>query len=244
MNQTLKSTLIIFLGVFTIFGFASAHINNPPDEIVNQNQPPVFDSENIPEQGEQPLINQSETLPKENPLQVLPQEILPETQLSENIADQKLARQLSIGSPILYPVYAVAIAFGFFWMDWWRKWLKRKKKAELPAEAEKIVCPTCGGAGKITKKRIKTAPCGHCKEKGIETCHACSGTGKSGGGGFGVPLEDIESYPNDCVQCGGKGIAKPIRPCCMCKGKRKEEYEESYEEICPKCKGSGFVNNW
>ena len=63
-------------------------------------------------------------------------------------------------------------------------------------------------------------------------------------GGRILMSESIENYPNDCVKCGGKGIAKPIMSCCMCKGKKKQEYEESYEETCPTCKGSGFVNNW
>lgn len=260
----LKFVTFILFGIFAIVNFALAQElpSNNQDQYQQQ-----FDSQQNQYQGKPqeaspslpPAEPQQETAPsqekpsptKETPSKILPQETLPETLLSENVAGQKSARQLNLSSPIAYLTYTVVVILAFFWFgEWWRRWLKRRKKTELPSEAEEtkppteaeeIVCPTCGGSGKITKKRIVSAPCLHCKEKGIETCHACSGTGKSGGGGFGVPLKNIEDYPNDCVPCGGKGIAKPVRTCCMCKGKRKEEYQESYEETCPTCKGSGRV---
>ena len=143
----------------------------------------------------------------------------------------------------------LAVVLGFF--AWW-EFFKRKKTKSLPAEKEpekKVVkvekeeytCPTCKGKRTITKHRTVTAPCGHCKQTGIDICHHCSGTGKSGGGGFGVPLDDIENYPNDCPFCGGKGTPEVALPCCMCKGKRKETYQEPYEAPCPTCKGTGNV---
>lgn len=262
------------MGVFAAFGFALAQVTNPSQETINQNQPPVSNSENTPYQGEPSLINQpepqvqpqekeKESFPKETLLEVQPQETSPEIPLSENTADQKSARQFNLSSPFSYLVYAAVIAIIFFWFKWWRKWGKRKKETELlsekeikppteaekseektkpPAEAEKIVCPTCGGSGKITKKRTVSAPCLHCKETGNDICHYCSGTGRDGRG-IGVPLEDIENYPK-CLYCGGNGFPEVRSRCCMCRGKRKEEYEESYEVTCPTCKGSGWIRNW
>src|SRR3989338_377304 len=198
MHQVPKSTFIILLGIFAVFDLASAQITNPPQQIINQNPPPFTNTENlpVPSQPEEQLTIQEpesqiqpvkeevqpQVLPQENPSpieetpsQILPQETSPEITLSENIADQKSVRQLDLSSPAAYLAYATVIILVFFWLnEWWRKWGKRKKKTELPAEAEKLVCSTCGGSGKITKYRIKTAPCGHCKETGNDICHHCS----------------------------------------------------------------------
>lgn len=247
----LKFVTFILLGIFAIVSFALAQ--EPP--LNNQNQyqgepqemPP---SSPLSEPQQKTVPSQEEpSSTKETPSQILPQKALPETPLSENVAGQKSARQLNLSSPIAYLTYAVVVILVFFWFgEWWRRWLKRRKKTELPseaeetkppAEAEQIVCPTCGGTGKVTKKRTKTAPCNHCKQTGIDICHYCGGTGRNGLG-YGVPLEDIENYPK-CDYCGGKGFPEIVLPCEFCKGKRKIEYQESYEETCPTCKGSGRV---
>lgn len=266
MNQALKSTLIIFLGVFATFNFALAQVSNPPQGTIIQNQPPAVNYENIPPQEEEKPPSTKEAtppqvVPQEIPVlteeeiqpQVVPQETSPEIPVVENTTAQKSMSQINLSSPVAYVTYAVVVILVFFWFGaWWRRWLKRKKKTELPseaedkkppAEAEKLVCPTCGGTGKITKHRTKTAPCTHCKETGIDICHHCSGTGKDGCGGFGVQLEDIEGYP-DCGHCGGKGSPEIVLPCEFCKGKRKIEFQEPYEETCPTCKGLGWIRNW
>ena len=166
-----------------------------------------------------------------------------EAQPSPQIIDLKPTIQPDPSFQTSYILYAIlaGIFVSFFWFEW-HKWFKRKKKTELPAEAEKIVCETCGGSGKITKKRKVSVPCGHCKKTGNDICHYCSGTGRDVRG-IGVPLEDIENYPK-CLYCGGNGFPEVRARCCMCRGKGKEEYEESYEETCPTCKGSGWIKNW
>lgn len=271
----LKFVTFILLGIFAIVSFALAQEPSLYDQDQYQQQ---FSPQQNQYQGEPqetplslpPAESQQETIlspeksspTKETPPQVQPQETSPETPLSENVTDQKSARQLNLSSPIAYLTYAVVVVLVFFWFgEWLRRWLKRRKKIELPseaeetkppteaekseektkppAEAEKIVCPTCGGTGKVTKKRTKTAPCNHCKQTGIDICHYCGGTGRNGLG-YGVPLEDIENYPK-CDYCGGKGFPELVLPCEFCKGERKIEYQESYEETCPTCKGSGRV---
>lgn len=168
--------------------------------------------------------------------EVLTTETSPEILVLENTAAQS--------SNFLAAAVVVTIIFLYF--IWWRKWSKYRKKRVLlpepPAEAEKIVCPTCGGSGKIIKKRRVSVPCGHCKKSGLDICHHCSGTGRDGLG-YGVPLEDIENYPK-CLHCQGKGSPEIPTVCCMCKGKRTEEYDEPFEEMCATCKGSGWIRNW
>ena len=129
---------------------------------------------------------------------------------------------------------------GFFWFGW-REWLKRKTKPELPAEDDgtKAPCGTCGGSGEVTKKRKFSAPCKHCKETGMDICHHCGGTGRYGVGLTVPQTEDEVASLMKCDYCKGSGFKKPAISCCMCKGKRKEEAEESYKEKCPTCGGSG-----
>ena len=197
----------------------------------NQNQPP-FNTETPPEE-----INITP------PPQTQPQVTSSETPPTPQVIDLKPAIQSASSFQASYILYAVlaGILITFFWFGW-REWLKRKKKTDLPAEAEKIVCETCGGSGKITKKRKISVPCLHCKKTGNDMCHYCSGTGRDGRG-IGVPLEDIENYPK-CLYCSGNGFPEVRTRCCMCGGKGKEEYEESYEETCPTCKGKGWIRNW
>ena len=247
MVYQLKIITFILLGVFVIFSFALAQDADIPQEIINQYQQPLDNVENnspdyqqeqsstdminVPSQQEPPVVETPAVSSEPSPL--------PQTIDTESTGRPGLYSYIPY---ILYTAAALLIIFSFAWWHWWRKLFKRKKKSELPAEAEKIVCPTCGGSGKITKKRKVTVPCGHCKEKGIDICHHCGGTGRDGLG-YGVPIEDIKNYPK-CLYCGGNGVPKIALPCCMCKGKRKEEFEESYEVPCPTCKGSGWIRNW
>ncbi|MEK7514681.1 MAG: hypothetical protein AAB587_02565 [Patescibacteria group bacterium] len=250
MKYIPKLTTVIFLGVFGIFAFTSAQ-EPPPlnqyQEQVNPQQNPYQEELQVTPPPPSPTEPQQKTIPPQQkppslqtPPSVEPQAISPETSLLPQAFDTNAVGAFNFSSPTSYVLIGGGFVF-FFWLGW-REWLKRKKETELPAEAEKIVCSTCGGSGKITKKRKMSAPCRHCKETGIDICHHCSGTGRNGLG-IGVPLDDIENYPK-CDYCFGKGFPEiPLR-CCMCKGKRKEEYEESYEETCPTCKGSGWIRNW
>ena len=246
MKHTLKLVVAIPVSVFTVFGFALAQETPSYSQGQYQQQ---FNPQQNSYQGEpqaMPLSPSVEPQQKTIPPQEKPpspQVTQPKTPSPLQVIDSGSAVQPRSFFPVSYILYALltGVFASFFWLGW-RKWLKRKKETELPAEAEKIACPTCGGSGKITKKRKITAPCGHCKKTGIDICHHCGGTGRDGLG-YGVPLEDIENYPK-CLYCRGKGVPKmPIR-CCMCKGKREEEFEESYEVPCPTCKGSGWIRNW
>ena len=268
MAYQLKIITFILLNIFVIFNIALAQDANIPQEIINpyqqqlnnaennypdyQQEPSSADTINVPSQQEpSPVIqlapgvgSQEKPAPiQENPsTPAVSSEPSPVPQQTIDTVSTGRLGLYSYASYILYAAAIILITLFFAWWHWWRKFFKPKKKPELPAEAEKIVCPTCGGSGKITKKRKITAPCGHCKKTGIDICHHCSGTGRDGLG-YGVPLEDIENYPK-CLYCRGKGVPKmPIR-CCMCKGKREEEFEESYEVPCPTCKGSGWIRNW
>ncbi|OGH68607.1 MAG: hypothetical protein A3J66_01130 [Candidatus Magasanikbacteria bacterium RIFCSPHIGHO2_02_FULL_47_14] len=223
MRHILKSIGVIIFGIFFNFHFVFAQGTNLNQQQIYQNQPPVSRPVNT-DVPEEPRVTSEQAEPQAIAPAVLPQESSPK-------------------SSLFYLLYGVPIVLAFLGLEeWLRKWRKKKKKPELPAEAEKIVCPTCGGSGKITKKRRKTVPCGHCKATGIDICHHCSGTGRDGLG-YGVPLEDIENYPK-CLYCSGKGVPELFIACCMCKGKRKEEFDEPYEVPCPTCKGSGWVRNW
>lgn len=261
MNRIVKLTSIILLGGFIAFHFASAQIINPPQENFIQNQP-------LREEDSQPQTSPQETpflTEEETPPPALSQEASQEIPNGENATIQKSAGQWSFTSSVAYVTVATVVLLVFFRFRWWRRWLKRRKKTELPseaedvkppteaekskkkaeqspAEAEKLVCPTCGGTGKITKHRTKTVPCNHCKQTGVDICHHCSGTGRNGLG-YGVPLEDIENYPK-CDYCAGKGFPEIPSPCEFCKGKRTIEFQEPYEEPCPTCKGSGWIRNW
>jgi len=215
-----------------------------PNQIFNQNQ---FPSQNaIPLQQElppasqltpraEPPVQQQEIIKEQAPVQA-PSVDVEEVAVPQN---QNFAvPDLVAGQPLYsYILYAVALVLLVFFWKRLLEWLKRSKRPELPAEDDGTLCPTCGGKGTITKKRTITAPCKHCKQTGIDICHHCGGTGRNGLG-YGVPLEDIENYPK-CDYCGGKGFPKLVLRCCMCKGARKETYEESYEVTCPDYKGSG-----
>ena len=109
----------------------------------------------------------------------------------------------------------------------------------LPSEYDTIPCSTCGGLGKIKKKEKKFVPCTHCKETGTDICHYCGGTGEYSGG-YMIPetKEEAESFMK-CDYCSGTGFTNPPLFCCMCKGKKQEEYEETIDVICADCKGAG-----
>ena len=236
MKQLLKLLFFMIFGVFTVFGFISAQVNNYPNQTINQNQPfPIIQSEPKP-----PTVS-PEIIPTQTSSEIPPSE--------NTIYQTSVIPSNPFSSYLLYVAIIVVLAAAFFWKRL-IELLKRKKgtesvpgeKAELPAEAEKIPCSTCKGTGKITKHQTKSVPCGHCKKTGIDICQHCGGTGRNGLG-YGVPLEDIENYPK-CDYCGGKGFPETVLSCCMCKGARKETYEEAYEVPCPTCKGSGLVNNY
>ena len=169
------------------------------------------------------------------------QTVTPETNTTPPAATNSSQNSVSSVLRIVSYVAPLAALAFFFWFGW-REWLKRKKGKALPAEKEgeeKTVCETCGGSGKVTKKRIKSVPCDHCKRTGKDICHYCGGTGRYGVG-LTVPQtqEEVESMMK-CDYCEGTGFKNPVLPCCMCKGKRKIEVPESYEETCPTCGGSG-----
>lgn len=169
----------------------------------------------------------------------------PENSIVPQTVQSAATEKSNQSSFVFYSVSAAAIIFAFLGSKWWRKLLKQKKKSGLPSEAENgketVPCPTCGGSGKITKKRMKSVDCGHCKGTGKDICHHCGGSGRCGLG-FVVPKteEEVENFMK-CDYCKGTGFPKPPIACCMCKGKRKIEYQESYEETCPTCKGAGSV---
>ncbi len=243
MNPLSKSVLVITLGIFLHMNFAFAQGVDFSQQRIYQNQQPVSGPENMTGQTEAPLPNQPETQTQQQE-EALPITAAQETSSSTGqTTSQIFPQESSTKSPASYFLYAIIAVLAFLGIEeWLRKWRKPKKKPELPAEAEKIVCETCGGSGKIKKKRKVTIPCGHCKESGVDICHHCSGTGRDGLG-YGVPLEDIENYPK-CLYCSGKGTPELVVGCCMCKGKRKEEFDESYEVPCPTCNGSGWIRNW
>ncbi len=142
------------------------------------------------------------------------------------------------GKPPALVLALLVPVLGFFWLGW-REWLKRKTRPELPAEDDGTLCKICGGSGEVTKKRKISAPCKHCKETGMDICHHCGGTGRYGVGLTVPQTEDEVASLMKCDYCNGSGFKEPAVPCCMCKGKRKEEAEESYKEECPICGGSG-----
>lgn len=234
--------IFFILAVAASSNIVLAQINNYPNQEVNQNTLPNYTPPDISPESPEPIVKPK--LPPQVEPEVTSQEILPETSTPPSNSPTS--------SYLIYIIIVAGLAVGFFWKRLIEllkgkgrtKAEAEKEKNDLPAEAEKIPCKTCKGTGKIKKYQTKSAPCGHCEQTGIDICHHCSGTGKSGGGGFGVPLDDIENYPNDCPFCGGKGTPEIALLCCMCKGKKKETYEESYEVPCPTCQGTGLVNNY
>lgn len=270
MKQGTRSALIISLGVLMVFNITSAQDESISPEILEQYQQQLNNARNNSSyQQSQPAADQTspafepkkgsasaQGLPteetnlapsnealRETGVSAQELEISPESSTAPQIASPVQVQNYNSPSLILYYASATAIIFVLFWLGWWRKLFKRKKKPGLPSEAEKgtVPCPACGGGGKIAKKRKAYADCKHCKGKGIDICHHCSGTGRCGLG-LVVPEteEEVENFMK-CDYCGGKGFPELVLPCCMCKGKRKLEYEESYEETCPTCKGSGQV---
>lgn len=138
-----------------------------------------------------------------------------------------------------YILYFFAIILLTFFIKKLLEIWKKSKKPSLPAEDDGTVCGTCGGSGKVKEKVTKYAPCGHCKQTGIDICHHCGGSGRYGVG-LTVPQteEEVQNLMK-CDYCGGSGFPNPPFACCMCKGKRKESYEETVEVSCPNCKGTG-----
>lgn len=140
----------------------------------------------------------------------------------------------------IYLILAAFLVLALLFLKWLRKFLKKHKtEPQLPSEQDEKPCPTCGGKGTITKRRTISTPCGHCKQTGRDICHHCGGSGHYGGG-LTVPQtqDDVDSLMK-CDYCEGKGFSSPPIACCMCKGARKEYAEESYEDTCPDCKGTG-----
>ncbi len=218
---------------------------------------PMFEQQAPPAPAESPVVNpvappavtQEQISPQPQPTTEEPPPAIEVT--SETSPQVTIERGIPINtlmsSGASYIVLAVAALTIFFWFGW-REWLKRKKKSVIPpvggtkAEKEgeeKTPCETCGGSGKVKEKRRKSVPCKHCKQTGKDICHHCGGTGRYGVG-LTVPQteEEVESLMK-CDYCKGSGFKNPAMPCCMCKGKRKEEYEETYEVPCPTCKGTG-----
>jgi len=215
-----------------------------PNQLYNQN--PYPQQNNISQQTETPPVSQptpqsSEPIQPQNITQQQTPDVTQNAVAEEVpvLPDQNLMATNAGPNQYIY-LYILAVAVLVTIVFFWKRiieYLKKSKNSGLPAEDDGTLCPTCGGTGKVKKKQIKTAPCKHCKETGIDICHHCGGTGRNGLG-YGVPLEDIENYPK-CDYCGGKGFPDVPLACCMCKGKRKEIYEESYEAPCETCKGSG-----
>ncbi|OHA52156.1 MAG: hypothetical protein A3A97_04570 [Candidatus Terrybacteria bacterium RIFCSPLOWO2_01_FULL_40_23] len=212
---------------------------------------PVFEQQTPPVPPESPVTNtatppantqeqtspQPQTVTEEPPS---PIEVITETSpLEQNSVSDIPVNTLISKAP--YVVAAVAV-FVFFWLGWrqWRKWKKRSVLPPVGGAVEKTVCGTCGGSGKVKRKRMKSVPCGHCKQTGRDICHHCGGTGRYGVG-LTVPQteEEVQSMMK-CDYCKGSGFPKIAIACCMCKGKKKEEYEEIYEVPCPDCRGTGY----
>ncbi len=251
------SRTALLLSVLTVPSMAVAQETNPYQQ-PNQYQPPF--NQVTPPQPERPSVSQPEpqaqpsepvaappeptlyqetAAPAEPVPQAQPQEPTPEVPLAAPTADIASPNQQNASSSGYYILYAVIITGALFWFGWGKKFYKGKKKPDLPAEDDGTVCKTCGGKGTITKKRTITVPCYHCKQTGRDICHHCGGSGRYGVG-LTVPQtqEEVESLMK-CDYCGGKGFPKTPFACCMCKGKRKEEFEESYETPCPDCRGTG-----
>ncbi len=139
---------------------------------------------------------------------------------------------------VFYITLAVILAFIAFLFKKFREFLRRLKTEPKPPEKkEEVVCKTCGGSGKVKKKRTISAPCGHCKQTGRDICHHCGGSGHYGGGLTVPQTQDEVDSLMKCDYCKGKGFSNPSVACCMCKGARKEYAEESYEAACPDCRG-------
>ena len=233
---------LLLLNFFGVPSIAVAQYTNNPYQQPNQYQPPINQPEPqaiAPEPAappEQPALYQGTPAPAE-PTPQVQRQAAPEVSLP--VANVDATKQQNLSSTGYYVLYTVIAALALFCFTWWRKWLKRKKTTDLPAEDDGTVCKTCGGKGTITKTRTLTAPCNHCKQTGRDICHHCGGSGRYNGG-FTVPQtqEEVESLMK-CDYCEGSGFTTPALPCCMCKGKKKEEYQESYEAPCPTCNGTG-----
>ena len=247
MKQLLKLSFFIILGTFAVFNFTSAQINNYPNQQIPQNQqPPIIQPSPTPEPISQPVPQ------KTTPAQTTPKTT--QTPLPENISNQTSTPQASSAnsSYSFIPYFAIiaALALAFFWKKLLELFKEKKgteptkENTELPAEAEKIPCPTCGGTGKITKHRMVTVPCDHCKSTGNDICHFCGGSGHYGGGLTVPQAQDEVDGMKKCDWCEGNGWDKFHKACCMCHGTKKESYQEAYQVPCPTCKGIGLVNNY
>lgn len=266
-----KNALIILISTLTAFNFVLAQGADIPPEIMEQyqrqmnnpgNNPSIPENPpptNLPtpaiESKEKQAITQDKELPAEEKNSVPLNEVMSQSGIQAQNPEisqgtpplPQTVDSVSIENPNLsslafYFAFVVAIGFVLFWFGWWRELLKRKKSG-LPSEAEKetVPCATCGGSGKISKKRTKLIDCPKCKGAGKEICRYCNGTGRYGVG-LTVPQtkEDLENYMK-CDYCGGTGVSKPLVSCSMCKGEKKIGIEESYEVTCPTCKGAGHI---
>jgi hypothetical protein len=260
MKQTSKLMLIILWNIFIAFNFASAQTAAPSDGTINRNQPPNYSPTITPYPQTSPIINQTPS-PTQSPRQNIkpPSKITPAPtpsptkelppQAKNQLATPETSAQTSSqntantsGSPsyLFYVILPMIIILAAFWKKI-TELIKNGSKSGLPAEDDGTVCQICGGAGKVTKKRKRSEPCSHCKGTGNDICHNCGGTGKYSTG-FTVPQsqEEIDSLL-ECPYCEGKGFPQIRNVCEFCKGKGKIEFEESYEDTCLKCKGSGRI---
>lgn len=266
MKHITRLILIVLWNIFIAFNFALAQNTNFPEGTTNQNQPPNYSPAITPYPQTLPSINPTpipDQTPKQNikpPSKTTPTPTpapAPTNELSSQPQIQKTLPEVSpltqstgqntintSGSPsyLIYIIFPVIIILAAFWKKI-IELFKDKNRSELPAEDDGTVCPACGGSGKITKKRKRSEPCGHCKSTGNDICHHCGGTGKYSTG-FTVPQtqEEIDSLL-ECPYCEGKGFPQVRNVCEFCNGKGKIEFEESYEETCLKCKGSGRIAN-
>lgn len=267
MKQRFKMLAFIIFGAAIVSGFASAQNENIPPEMIRQYQRQFNNADNAPapvqdevsppdDQGSVVQTQEKQSPLRKNDLpagekdQIVTSEVSPDQKMqSENRAEQGMVplrkgnNSLSVQASDRSFYFAVIamIIFAFFGFEWWRRLLKKKSKPTLPAEDDGTVCKTCGGSGNVTHKRKKTVDCGSCKKTGRELCKYCNGTGRYGGG-LTVPEteEDLQNYMK-CDYCGGTGFAEIPVPCSICKGNKKIEIEESYEEKCSACKGSGRI---
>ncbi len=258
MKQILKLIIIIFLGIFTAFNFISAQTATPPNGTINQNQLPDYTPylQTPPTNSQKPSPTQTPSLtqipgqtttasPTIIPAPSSVTEALPQIKSQEipeelRLPVQNTTAKSDFPSYLLYIIFPIIIIIALFWKKL-TELMKKKSEPGLPAEDDGTLCPVCGGAGRVTKKRKRTEPCGHCKGTGNDICHDCGGTGKYSTG-FTIPQtqEEVDSLL-ECPHCEGKGFP-PVRNICeFCKGKGKIEFEESYEEAYSKCKGSGRI---
>lgn len=237
------ATVVIFDGVFTPMTLAQMTLEQQQQLLQQQQQQQLLQQQE--RQSVQPISSPN---PSTEP--AIQQNFSGSSTAENNPTSESVIPPATNASFSFFPLIAyegIAVILGFF--AWWQ-WFKRKKTGALPAEKElekKVVkvekeeylCLTCKGKGTVTNHRTTTVKCGHCKGTGNDICHHCGGTGHYGEG-LMVPetQEEVESLMK-CDYCGGSGWQSPRLACCMCKGARKETFNEPYETICPTCNGMG-----